>query len=733
MSKYHLRKGWRRIIAMTLAVMMVVTAMPASAFDVFAAEEEIPSLQESDVVETDVVQGQTVDEETEDPASPEPAALETQSDPETTDVIDEDPSGISDAIVDGESEEDQENEDEQGAEVPPAAPETVLEPVDELPDHESETDEPELADEPEQTDEPEMDSMVSGIGQMISDLLEENADVPEEEALPEDALEFAEQTIWSTDEELNIGVRGNLPVGATLQAVAIPLEYAHEIAEAQDETEKPVVLFAYDITIYVNGEKFDPESYGETVTVIFKNLEDASEEIDVVHVKKDVSDAQGELDLQALAATPEELLDGAVETELVEPSVRGERVAFDLSSFSIVLGLMSEPSRSVEMRQIDVSIDWEGDIPQDFTYPESVTMIVERTTDGETWETVEDGAPFTVTPDADNQWTAAFSFPAAAEPGDETGTPLPYTYRIAESPAGLSRFLRSDAVIIGPEDAGTAAFTNTYNDGWDYTVDLYWNRSGDQRYNINTTTTVSSLDLLVYKMDIRTQKPYEGIPTTVSDEELLNPTSGLVIRVPLYLLQDRDGNWLAPYDFSIADDTAPTTDREFTYRIIGDEIVFYNYRSLPSSYTASYTVGYKVDPVATPDGTTASLHAESVGHYDGQPSTDDGRQSTQPITYRIDTGSYVTLTLKDDGCSLYYANGSISGMPMDTENYVYLWYIVRVNAAGNQPATMTVTDTPRVFDEDGDLIPGGEVVKVVKWKWANDKPIAPPGGVSLRN
>ncbi len=383
--------------------------------------------------------------------------------------------------------------------------------------------------------------------------------------------------------------------------------------------------------------------------------------------------------------------------------------------------------RETETRLITVTISWAGDIPSDFTYPEAVYVTMERSLDGENWEPFTEGGPFEITPDESGQWTAAFAVPASTEPA-EPEEPQPYYYRVTEDPTGLGRFLRSDPVTVAPEDPGAVSFTNTYNDVWDYTVDLYWDRSGSERTHVNSITTDIAGDALVYKLDIRTQKTYEGIPTTVSDEELMNPTSGLVIRIPLHLLQDRDGNWVDPNKFSIHDDTNPTNDREFTYRIIGDSVYFYNYRTLPSSYTGNYTVSYLVPPLLTLDGSTGSLHADAVGHYLGQPATDPGTQSTPEITYRMDTGTHLIQLVKDDGCSLHYVNGALTGMEFDTEHYNYVWYIVRVNAEGNQPATVTVTDSPKVFDPaTGQVVPGGEVVKVVKWNYTQQMPTVPVG------
>ena len=160
--------------------------------------------------------------------------------------------------------------------------------------------------------------------------------------------------------------------------------------------------------------------------------------------------------------------------------------------------------RETETRLITVTISWAGDIPSDFTYPEAVYVTMERSLDGENWEPFTEGGPFEITPDESGQWTAAFAVPASTEPA-EPEEPQPYYYRVTEDPTGLGRFLRSDPVTVAPEDPGAVSFTNTYNDVWDYTVDLYWDRSGSERTHVNSITTDIAGDALVYKLDIRTQ------------------------------------------------------------------------------------------------------------------------------------------------------------------------------------------------------------------------------------
>ncbi|MBR4394818.1 MAG: VWA domain-containing protein, partial [Eubacteriaceae bacterium] len=127
-------------------------------------------------------------------------------------------------------------------------------------------------------------------------------------------------------------------------------------------------------------------------------------------------------------------------------------------------------NREVETPQITVTVNWAGDLPEDFTYPEAVYVTMERSVDGENWEPYEEGGPFEVTPDASNNWNATFAVPAATEPEGEEEAHL-YYYRVTEDATGLSRFLRSRPVTVAPADSGVVSFTNTYGGNSGYAFD----------------------------------------------------------------------------------------------------------------------------------------------------------------------------------------------------------------------------------------------------------------------
>ena len=70
------------------------------------------------------------------------------------------------------------------------------------------------------------------------------------------------------------------------------------------------VVFAYDVTIAAGEKKYQPEEFGESVVVSIRNIE-AGENLNVLHVKTDVTDGEGNLDEAAL----QEAKSGEIENE----------------------------------------------------------------------------------------------------------------------------------------------------------------------------------------------------------------------------------------------------------------------------------------------------------------------------------------------------------------------------------------------------------------------------------
>ena len=135
--------------------------------------------------------------------------------------------------------------------------------------------------------------------------------------------------------ELQIGdyvikVYGAFPEGTELQVAEIPKEAADKMSGKDS-------LFAYDIRLVLDGEVWQPVEHGTDVQVSVRNANVESDEIrvNILHVKADLLDEEGNLSEDALETTMQNLSDGSVETESFNSDVATtSSFNFDTSSFS---------------------------------------------------------------------------------------------------------------------------------------------------------------------------------------------------------------------------------------------------------------------------------------------------------------------------------------------------------------------------------------------------------------
>ena len=143
---------------------------------------------------------------------------------------------------------------------------------------------------------------------------------------------LTERTLVSGDGKVEVS--GLLPEDAQLVVVEIPLNFAAELysirtGEAKAEEE---ILFAYDISILSDGEKFQPEDFGESVRVRIGGLNTEDGVSDVLHLKAGAVNQAGDLDLSSVGAA------GSAESELLPASAEGDTVLFETDGFSVFVG-----------------------------------------------------------------------------------------------------------------------------------------------------------------------------------------------------------------------------------------------------------------------------------------------------------------------------------------------------------------------------------------------------------
>ena len=181
-----------------------------------------------------------------------------------------------------------------------------------------------------------------------------------EENMP---LELTEKEISAKVGKVVITATGRMPADAKLHVVTIPIEEAAQIvgAESGEEVETSKIRFAYDVSIYTeDGTRYLPEEYGEKISIAVKDpdIQADKEEIEVLHVKTDVTDEDGKLDKDVLKQVADQVQNGDVETESLEVASEKDAVVFDMESFSVVIGYDSGGLQTTDDIVYSWSIGW---------------------------------------------------------------------------------------------------------------------------------------------------------------------------------------------------------------------------------------------------------------------------------------------------------------------------------------------------------------------------------------
>ena len=158
----------------------------------------------------------------------------------------------------------------------------------------------------------------------------DETDDEEEADASVDGLELKYQTLKTKLGSKVIKVSGKFPEGALLQAVEVPTDTVGDITDGS-------AVFALDISIISGGSKYQPEEFGEDVQVAIENIDEISGDSDakILHIKSDVTDKRGHLDKDAVAALPEEVRKGNIETEEIRTECSNGTVEFEAASFSV--------------------------------------------------------------------------------------------------------------------------------------------------------------------------------------------------------------------------------------------------------------------------------------------------------------------------------------------------------------------------------------------------------------
>lgn len=353
---------------------------------------------------------------------------------------------------------------------------------------------------------------------------------------------------------------------------------------------------------------------------------------------------------------------------------------------------------------------WEGDGIGSETElknrPKAANLKLEYTADGgATWQSFWGKDVFAVTMgDNSNEWTYEWSALPAV---DAQGNAIEYRVVPADT---SSMYVTSvdepqyEKDIDGNVTHSNFTIHNSYNDNWNYTIDLKWNEADPvEKYKIEKVTNNPYTTYTVqYQLSISVQKAYD--------------VGALEVRIPYELFDRRDGTGTGTVvnRFSLGPETNPSGNYSFTYRIddkgtpdtSDDEVVFYNYKPLNASDNCVIMVEYNIQPKDIVDCSIGSLTAKATGRYDGQ--TADEMQQSGPITYRVDTGVEISNHSKTVVGPKYYWDTNYGAQPddFDMTKYNYVEYKVSAYWRWNQPNTLYYVEKP------GN---GGEVYRVRRY------------------
>lgn len=141
-----------------------------------------------------------------------------------------------------------------------------------------------------------------------------------------------------------VEISGNLPEGAEVSAEEAPLtdELLGLVSQATG-SDTPEIFFALDIAILVDGARYQPNEYGESVTVNIRNIENLpGKDVSVLHLTENEQTRQLDL-VESLApqSLSEDTLEFTAESfslYVAAKSAARNTVAFDLAQGPVVLG-----------------------------------------------------------------------------------------------------------------------------------------------------------------------------------------------------------------------------------------------------------------------------------------------------------------------------------------------------------------------------------------------------------
>ena len=177
-------------------------------------------------------------------------------------------------------------------------------------------------------------------------------------ASPSNAEEYEQLTL--EDDSEPVTVSGKLPIGTSLKAEVITEEELQDYGLEEVELNSGRPVFAYDISLWLRGERYEPE-YALTVQV--DNTELLSGELKLVQIDQDESETN------AADERETKTIDSVSVPQSLDFTMDNEgQVRFTMKKLAVYVGLdMSNPDAVITIQDPDQLVSVTGILPKETT------------------------------------------------------------------------------------------------------------------------------------------------------------------------------------------------------------------------------------------------------------------------------------------------------------------------------------------------------------------------------
>ncbi len=186
------------------------------------------------------------------------------------------------------------------------------------------------------------------------------------------------------------------------------------------------------------------------------------------------------------------------------------------------------------------------------------------------------------------------------------------------------------------------------------------------------------------------------------------PAGNYVLRLPLNILKDRDGNYADKFEcaYPASSEVSKDDDVDFVYEIRDDYIYIYNYTALTTG-TAGYIEFSYTTTKSTLSYRDMSVSDEVAGALTGKGSFEDPSDYKESTATAVTIDTHVTISSTSKQTPTYYTSwqSSWGDKPEDSNEYYYLvWPIYTTISKNTSPYDFTLLDTFINEEYKGELV-----------------------------